>query len=167
MDMNAGLPSLPNSSGAGDQKQGAQDQIEQEPAPLQGVLSATIQGLVNSSPKSMGKDAAPIFIAGIVQHLNSDNEILKLQLESRNRELRESQRQLSDSQIKAARLDEQLKAANGNSRIGQWTGLIGGPLLGISVDLYKNSVNASYLLGILGFCVLLLPIVVNFKRKQG
>lgn len=165
--MNAGLPSVPNSSGTGHQKQGAQDQIEQEPAPLQGVLSATIQGLVNSNPKSMGKDAAPIFIAGIVQHLNSDNEILKLQLESRSRELRDTQQDLSNTRINVARLDEQLKAANGNSRIGQWTGLIGGPLLGISVDLYKNSANLSYLIGVLGFCVLLLPIVVNFKRKQG
>lgn len=167
MNMTGGLPTLPNGSGAGEQKQGTQDQIEQESAPLQGVLSATIQGLVLNNPKSMGKDAAPLFIAGIVQHLTEDNEILKLQLEARNRELRESQQQVSAAAVKAARLDEQLIAAKSISRIGQWTGIIGGPLLGISVDLYKTSANTSYVLGLLSAIVLLLPILVNFKSKQG
>lgn len=165
--MNDGLPTPIDSAADGTQEKGAVDEVKDQVPPLEGVFIGAVRGLAETDPRSLGRDAAPKFMTSIVQHLTDECEKLTRKLSIKEQQLDAARNELETSKINSARISGQLLSANGAIRVGQWTGLIGGPILGLAGDMYKNNENSAMLLGCLGLCVLILPIVVSFRRTKG
>ena len=166
--MSDGLPEPSGSGVTGTQQMGSSKDLSiQVAAPLEGVLLSTVKGLAITHPKSLGGESNAAFLAGIVHHLTEDLESVKRKLEAKELGISELTNELSDSRIRAAELTEQLKSATQSSRVNQWTGIIGTALLGIALDMYKNNMSLSYVVALLGSCILILPIATTHLGRQG
>ncbi len=163
--MNEGLPTPTYVAGDGTQEKGSVEDVKSE-APLEGIFIDAVRGLAESDPRSLGRDAAPKFMTSIVQHLTGESESLRRKLAAKDQQLDVFRTDLEACRVNNARLSEQLLSAKANARVGQWTGLVGGPILGLAGDMYKANMNSAILLGCFGICVLILPIVVSFRRTK-
>lgn len=164
--MTDGLPILGHGYNDGTQKPGGLNQLVHEPAPLERILSGAVSGLAEADPTSLGKNAGPRLLGAIVNHLSSGSEHLKAELRSKDAQLDSLRADLESCRVDNARLATQLEGTEQTSLVGKWSGLLGGPILGIAGDMYKSNSNTAILLAIIGALVLLSPLLVSLKRKS-
>lgn len=125
--------------------------------PLHGLpMTQVIEGLAASRPKSFGGEVPAALVAGAVTHLSHDLRAAQRAAQTKDDQLQQALRDLSQAKERIATLTERLSAAQGSQRLKQICIFIGTALLGLSVDMYKNNMEKpSFLLAILGGSLLL------------
>lgn len=168
MDQRNDTPEPTESGVSGTQEKGEESTgvIEMLPPLGKQTLQDTFIGLTATRPRNFGGDFNATLIAGMIDHFSQESIDAKESLKQKNDELSEKIDELSAARIEIATLKERLGAAAGLSRVKQICTFAGTVALGIAVDLYKNNLNISYLVGAIGVILIGMTIVIDRKAKR-
>jgi len=152
------LPTPDETGVSGTQVAGAAEPLSVDPnPPIHGLpITQTMEALAINRPRSLGGEVAAGLIAGSFTQLSHDLEITRTDLRARDEQLRATHLELGEARIKIATLRERVGSMNRMQHLKQLSVFCGTALLGVAVDLYKSNLqNLSYLLGVIGFVLLL------------
>jgi len=159
------LPSVNDSGVSGTQLEGSSTELAPTLAPLEGVLVGTVKGIAERNPRGLGGGTNAALMTGIVHHITEDADRAKKRLEERDLQILSLRDELTSAKVENATLSERVSAARTHSRIGQWSGILGTTILGLTVDMYKNQISTWPIVCVVGAVVIALPLLLNLGKK--
>lgn len=152
------IPKPTDTGSAGTQQPGTITALVAEPSrPLEGLpIAQRLEGLAAARPRSMGGEIAASLVAGSFTQLSNDLNETRRDLQGTQQELRSSQDALAECQVKAAVLDEKVKANSRERHLRNLSIAIGTALIGFAIELTRHNLDAvGYVLGGVGVLLLL------------
>ena len=125
--------------------------------PLEGVVLAnTINGLTAANTRVFGSEATSALVAGATAHLASELQYAKREIETLRLQNEATVKELSESNIKKAVLEERISSYRSNRHLGNLGLVVGATLLNVSFQLFKNEQSGYGSLALLIGVILLL-----------
>jgi hypothetical protein len=161
------IPQDTGSAGTQESRAGELVALEKE-SPFKGLpIAQKIEGLAATNSRSMGGEVAANLLAGSFAQLSHDLQSTKQELTDIREELRHAQSDLSKANQKCAVFEDREGTDSQNRHLKNFCIFSGTTLLGMGIELYKNSFDKfGYITGGLGVLLLVFGWVPSRRRPK-